>query len=189
MMTVSGKMRVSLLFVLLISSPLLAQDEGVFSKRAVSRDSLLKISRMIIDSARCRVLVTVDENGKPHAREMDPFAPEQDMVIWFGTSPLTRKVTQIEKNPNVAVFYYDSKTLSYVSIEGKAQMVNDSDQKSKHWKDSWKRYYPDREKDFILIKVVPDRLELLSYKYNLLWATESYRPHSLEFNTGDLKTR
>ena len=182
------KMNKCILFVLIfLSSLLLAQDKNIISQSEVPRDSLLKVSRAIVDSARCRVLITVDEYGKPHAREMDPFAPEDDMVIWLGTNPQTRKVKQIQNNPNVSVFYYDPKTFSYVSIEGKALLVNDSDQKLKHWKDYWKVYYPDREKDFILIKVIPDRLEVVSFQYNLFWKTVSYMPHSVDFNTGNVE--
>ena len=148
-----------ILFMLFfISSLLIAQDDTMSMKSTVPRDSLLKISHTIIDSARCRVLITIDENGIPHAREMDPFPPEEDMVIWLGTNPQTRKAKQIEKNPNVVMYYYDSKTLSYVSIQGKAQLVNDSAHKTKYWKDYWNHYYPDREKDFILIKIIPVRL-------------------------------
>jgi general stress protein 26 len=157
-----------------------AQNENITEK--ISRDSLLKVANIIIDSARCRVLVSVDKEGRPHAREMDPFPPEEGMVIWFGTNPNTRKVQQIKDNPNVAVFYYETKGLSYVSINGKAELVNDPAEKAKHWKDYWKRYYPDRDKDMILIKVVPERLEVVSYKYKIFWQSHSFLPQYMEFN-------
>ena len=170
-----------------VQSSLIAQDNNMRSQSTVPRDSLLKLSRTIIDSAKCRVLITTDENGIPHAREMSPFPPEEDMVIWLGTNPLTRKAKQIEKNPNVVMYYYDSKTLSYVSIQGKAQLVNDSALKTKYWKDYWNRYYPDRDKDYILIKIIPVRLEIMSFGHNILWLTESYLPHSVEFDYVDVK--
>ena len=175
------KKAVTLLCVLFLTTiSLYAQNKNITEK--ISRDSLLKVSRIIIDSARCRVLVSVDEEGKPHAREMDPFDPEDGMVIWFGTNPNTRKVKQIKNNPNVAVFYYDTKGMSYVSINGKAELVNDPAEKEKHWKSYWKRYYPDRDKDMILIKVVPERMEVVSYKYKIFWQTESFLPQYIQFN-------
>ncbi len=158
---------------------LFAQNE--FVTAGLSRDSLLKVANIIIDSARCRVLVSVDEEGKPHVREMDPFTPEEGMVIWFGTNPNTRKVKQIQNNPNVAVYYYDTKAMSYVSINGRAQLVNSHEEKEKHWKEYWKSYYPDRDKDMILIKVIPERLELVSYKYKIFWSTDTFLPQYIEF--------
>ena len=177
------KRNVCMFFALLVLTSLLfAQKENRDSKTQVSSDSLLIIARSIIDSARCHVLVTVDENGKPHTREMDPFAPEENMTIWLGTSPKTRKVKQIEKNPNVVMFYYDTKGISYVALEGKARIVNDPAQKAKHLKEYWKLYYPDQDKDYVLIQIVPDIMELISYKHNILGTTDSFLPSSVKFN-------
>ena len=173
------------LFVFILAAflfPGIVTAQNTFRSGEISRDSLLKAARLIVDSSRCRVLVSVDEQGKPHIREMDPFSPDDEFVIWFGTSPNSRKVSQIKNNPNVAVYYYDAKTLSYVSINGKAELVNDPEEKAKHWKEYWKVYYPDRDKDMILIKVVPQRLELISYWYKIFWQSDSYLPQFVEFD-------
>jgi len=173
--------------IMLFCSFLSSQDKNINLTTEVPRDSLLKIAHAIIDSARCRILVTVDESGKPHAREMDPFQPDSNMVVWLGTNPNTRKVKQIEKNPNVVMFYYDTKGLSYVSMEGTARLVDDPAEKTRHWKEYWKRYYADKGRDYILIQVIPSRLEVVSYRHKLFWKTESFLPHSVEFDAGKIK--
>jgi len=155
---------------------IVAQDEQFPPQREVQGDSLLNYARMIIDSSDSRVLITVDETGKPRARTMSPFTPENNWVIWLGTFPTSRKVKQIKNNPNVVVFYYDSKSFSYVNISGTARLVNDPDLKAKYWKEGWKRYYPDRDKDYILVEVNPERLEVCSFKYNLLWDEDGIPP-------------
>ena len=167
--------------VLLFSSfSLTAQDKQYQLQQEISRDSLLTIARTIIDSARSRALITVDENGKPQARTMYVFPPEENMVIWLGTSTESRKVKQIKNNPNVMVFYYDTKGRSYVSLAGKARLVNDPEKKARYWKKSWTRYFPDPDKDYILIEVTPERLEICSYKYKLFWDS-SGKPAFVEF--------
>ncbi|MFC2134905.1 pyridoxamine 5'-phosphate oxidase family protein [Bacteroidota bacterium] len=168
------------LVIILISSSLMAQELLVKDRPEISRDSLLTVARTIIDSARSRTLVTVDENGKPQARTMSPFPPEENMVIWLGTSTNSRKVKQIKNNPNVMVFYYDTKGASYVSIAGQARIVDDPEKKSHYWKKSWTRFYPDPEKDYILIEVTPERLEICSFKYKLFWDSAG-RPAFVEF--------
>jgi len=172
----------SLLFIAFLSLQFstVAQDEQFPPQREVSRDSILIYARMIVDSSNSRVLVTVDESEKPRARIMSPFTPEDDWTIWLGTFPKSRKVEQIKKNPNVVVFYYDSKTFSYVNISGKARLINDADLKAKYWKEGWERFYPDRDKDYILVKVTPERLEVCSFWYNLLWDEDGIPP-SIEF--------
>ena len=175
-----------LILLLLPCTSLIAQDEQFPPQREISRDSLLIYARMIIDSSDSRVLVTVDETGKPRARTMSPFTPEDNWVIWLGTFPTSRKVKQIKNNPNVVVFYYDSKTFSYVNISGTARLVNDPDLKAKYWKEGWERFYPDRDKDYILVEVTPERLEVCSFWYNLLWDKDGI-PQSIEFQVSKAK--
>jgi general stress protein 26 len=149
-------------------------------QQEISRDSLLSVARTIIDSAKCRIFITVDENGKPQARTMSPFPTEENMVIWLGTNPGSRKVKQIKNNPNVIVYYYDTKGLSYVSVSGQARLVNDPDKKAHYWVESWTRYYPDPDKDYILIEVIPKRLEICSFKHKLFWDSTG-KPAFVEF--------
>ncbi len=172
-----------LVLLLLPCTSIIAQTEQFPPQREISRDSLLTYARMIIDSSNSRVFITVDETGKPRARTMSTFTPEDNWVIWLGTFPTSRKVKQIKNNPNVVVFYYDSKTFSYVNVSGTARLVNDPDLKAKYWKEGWERFYPDREKDYILVEVTPERLEVCSFKYDLLWDQDGIPP-SVEFDTG-----
>lgn len=170
--------------LLLSASSLYAQEEKSQANQQLSRDSLLKAARIIIDSSRCQVFISVDENGKPHAREMSPFTPEENWVIFLGTSQGSRKTKQIQNNPNVIVYYYESKGMSYVSVAGIARLVNDPDKKAKYWREGWQRYYPDREKNYILIEVTPESLEVFSYKYKIFWDSKG-APQSVNFVTND----
>jgi general stress protein 26 len=149
-------------------------------QQEISRDSLITVARTIIDSTRVCTFITVDENGKPQARTMSKFQPDENMVIWLGTNPRSRKVKQIKNNSNVMVYYYDTKGRSYVSVAGHAQIVNEPEKKAHYWKKGWTRYFPDPEKDYILIKVTPDRMEICSYKYKLFWDSTG-KPAFVEF--------
>ena len=168
------------LVILLITSSLMGQELLVKDRPEISRDSLLTVAKIIIDSAPSRTLVTVDEYGKPQSRIMSVFPPEENMVIWLGTSTNSRKVKQIRKNPNVMVFYSEPEGGSYVSVAGQARIVNDPEKKAHYWKEGWTKFYPDPEKDYILIEVTPERLEVCSFKYKLFWDSAG-RPAFVEF--------
>ena len=56
--------------------------------------------------------------------------------------------------------------------------------KAKYWKSGWKRFYPDRDKDYVLIEVTPVKLEICSFEYNLLWNPEGL-PASVEFGISE----
>lgn len=163
----------SILVALLFSfSSLFAQENEENVYQEITQDSLLRTARTVIESASCRVLITVDENGKPHARAMAPFPIEDDWVIWLGTTQGSRKTKQIKNNPNVIVYYYEPNGRSYVSLAGKARLVNDPDLKAKYWVEGWDQFFPDREKNYILIEVTPENLEIVSFKHNILWDTK-----------------
>ena len=171
--------RVIFLFTILISSVVLGQ-QGSFKFRELPKDSLLSIALEIIKTDRTCTFITVDDDGKPQARILAYFPPEDDWKIWLGTSTTSRKVAQAKNNPNVMIFFYDPKGRSYVSVAGKARIVSDSELKKKYWKEGWKKYYPDPEKDYILIEVSPERLEICSFKHKLFWDSTG-KPAFVEF--------
>ncbi len=155
-------------FRLLLSIILFITLTQVYGQVSVKNDSIANrlktVAIKIISSARYCALVTIDQQGKPMARTMDPFLPDSNFVIWLGTNPRSRKVQEIKKNQGVCLYYPDPSAGGYVVIQGKAIIVNDETEKMIHWKNEWSAFYKNRDKDFILIKVSPTRLEVLSYK-------------------------
>ena len=169
---------ICLIGLLFVSASLYAQEPAV---QTMPRDSLLIIARTIVDSADCRILVTVDEENKPQAREMSVFPPESDWTLWLGINPRSRKAEQIKNNPNVMVYFYDTMGFSYVSVAGQAELVTDPDKRKKYWKEGWTRFYPDPEKDYILIQVTPERMEICSFQYQLYWDKDNKPIAIIEF--------
>ena len=130
-------------------------------------DSLMAVAREIMKAARYCALITVDESGQPYARTMDPFWPDDDGVIWFGTNPNSRKVKHIRHDSRVVLYYFDSEAPGYVSIAGSARLVNDPKEKALRWKKEWQAFYPDRDNSYLLIAVEPKNLEVVSEKHNI----------------------
>ena len=142
-----------------------------FSQKSINSDysakELIKVGKMIIKDGGICSLITIDKEGIARARAMDGFAPEEDLTIWFGTHSQSRKVEQIKNNPKVSLYYLDKDNSGYVLIHGKAELINDLKTKKKYWKDHWDAYYPDTEKDYLLIKVTPIWIEVLSDKHGI----------------------
>ncbi|MFC2123275.1 pyridoxamine 5'-phosphate oxidase family protein [Bacteroidota bacterium] len=143
---------------------------------------LIKIAREIMISADVCVLITLDENGQPRSRLMDAFPPESDMVVWFGTNRKSRKVIQISANNRVTLFYQDPDKSGYVSIHGKAELVDRQEEKSKWWKEEWEDFYTNRKEDYLLIKVSPEWLEVLSYPHGITGDSITWQPPGVLFD-------
>src|SRR5438093_694786 len=118
-----------------------------------TREQLIAAAREIMTTTRYCALITTDGRGQSNARTMDAFAPDENMIVWFGTNPLSRKVSEIRRNPRVTLYYFDRENQAYVTIQGLARLVNDRAEKARHWKDDWKPFYPDRDKSYLLIEV------------------------------------
>jgi general stress protein 26 len=145
-----------------------------------SRAELIAAAREIMASARYCALITLDSSGGSQARTLDPFPPDENMVVWLGTNPRSRKVAQIRHDPRVTLYYFDREAQAYVTIAGTARLVNDPKEKAKRWKDEWQDFYPDRANDYLLIAVTPAKLELVSVKKGIVGDPKTWKPRSVE---------
>jgi general stress protein 26 len=146
-------------------------------------DVLIKAAREIMTEASTCALITLDEEGRPRVRMMDPFKPENDFIVWLGTNPESRKVDQIKQDPRVTLYYEGRDDSGYVMIHGQAQLVSDKKEKEKWWKPEWSAFYSDRQQGFLLIKVSPQWMEVVSYKYGLVGDSISWEPPGKIFKT------
>lgn len=162
-----------------------AQESG---PKPQTRAELIVAAREIMSAARYSALITLDSAGRPQSRTVDPFPPDENMVIWLGTNPRSRKVAAIRRNPRVTLYYFDREAQAYVTVSGIARLVNDPKEKAKRWKDEWKDFYPDRAKDYMLIRVTPENLEVVSVTKNILGDPHTWKPPSVSFRGRELKT-
>jgi len=149
----------------------------------LSREQLIAEAREIMTTARYCALITVDASGRAQARTMDAFAPDDQMTVWFGTNPRSRKVAEIRRRPRVTLYYFDRENQAYVTIHGIARLVNDANEKARRFKDDWKAFYPDRDKDYLLIEVRPVTLEVVNTKKGIVGDPKTWRPPTVNFGS------
>lgn len=150
---------------------------------APDRAAVIKAAAGVMDRARYCTLVTMGEDGHPQARIIDAFLPDEHMVVWMATTPLTRKVAQIRRDPRVTLVYFDPNTMAYVTLLGRAALVTDAAEKARRWKDDWAKLYTDRNRgdDYLLIKVTPFRLEISADSQGISNDPKTWRPVIVEF--------
>lgn len=140
------------------------------------------VAKEIMTNAKTCALITVDSLNRSRVRMMGTLKPDEDFTVWFGTNPKSRKVVQITKNPEVTLYYTEEGNSGYVMIQGKAEIVNDAKEKEIHWRTDWKAFYPNYPDDYLLIKVTPNWMEVVSYKYNILGDEETWEPAKVVFD-------
>jgi PPOX class probable F420-dependent enzyme len=143
---------------------------------------LLDVARQVMAAARYCTLVTLGADSQPQARIMDPLEPEADMTVWFATNPATRKVDEVRRDPRVTLLYFDPKGPSFVTLLGRASVVDDPAEKARRFKEEWAPFYRDRNRgpDYVLIRVRVHRLEVVSQPHGIVNDPENWRPRSID---------
>ena len=144
---------------------------------------LIDAAREIMIAAGTCALITVDEEGRSRVRAMDPFPPEKDLTVWFGTNPKSRKVSQLRNDPRVTLYYLDSDASGYVMIHGTAELVDDEKEKEKRWKTEWGAFYPNQTEGYLLIKVSPEWMEVISETRGVLGDPATWEPPLVFFDS------
>lgn len=147
------------------------------------RTKLMTAAREIMTSTGTCALITLDSEGRPRARIMDAFLPENDLSVWFGTNPTSRKVSQINNDPRVTLYYAEPNASGYVMIHGKATIVDDEKEKELRWKDAWTAFYPNRSEAYTLIHVSPEWMEVISYAHGIVSDAPNWMPPSVVFES------
>ncbi|RLD19174.1 MAG: hypothetical protein DRI71_12280 [Bacteroidetes bacterium] len=164
-----------LLFPLLVSGQVKLLSDS-------SHAELVKAAREIVTAAGTCTLISIDDEGVARARAMDAFLPDENFIVWFDTNPTSRKVGQIQSNPMVSLYYFDRATSSYVLLHGKAQIVDNVSEKEKHWKKEWEAFYPNYPDGYLLIKVIPIWMEIISESRGITGDPLTWQPPVVWFD-------
>jgi general stress protein 26 len=170
---------VSLSLALSAGAPLAAQ---VQKPDEPSRTQVIAAAKAIMQEARYCTLITVAPDGQPQARIVDPFAPDSTLTLWIATNALTRKVQEIRGNPRVTLLYFNASTFEYVTVIGTATLDTDPQHKASHWKPEWATMYKDQNRgdDYLLLRVRPLRLEVVSTRRGMRNDPKTWRPVIVE---------
>lgn len=139
----------------------------ICAQSSVNRDTMLIAAREIIRETTYCGLVTIDSTGQPQVRTMNPFPANDELITWFATSRTSRKVREIKNNPKVCVYFANHLSAKgYVNIAGIAEVIDDKELLTKMKRDYWNGI-PNWRDIFVLIKIVPETIEVINYKHGL----------------------
>lgn len=171
------------LLVASVAAPVVAQEAT--APPALDRAQLVAAAREIMGAQTFCALITLDDTGRPQVRTMNPFPPEEDMSVWMATNTRSLKVQQIERDPRVVLYYSNhGEAIGYVALHGRAELVDDTQEIRKRKRAYWDQAFPGLQ-NLVLIKVVPERIDVLDYKAGTQPNPETWRPPVITFDAGE----
>ncbi|QEH35800.1 Pyridoxamine 5'-phosphate oxidase [Aquisphaera giovannonii] len=95
------------------------------------------------------MLVTRTAEGKLRGRPMALAEAEPDGTLWFATDRDSAKIDELEKDDQVVVTMQSG--MKYLSLTGRAKVVDDRAKAAQLWKAEWKVWYPGGKDDPALV--------------------------------------
>ena len=120
-----------------------------------------KIREMVKD-VKYAMMTTVTSEGHLHGCPMTTSETSLGAKeIWFIGDKTSESVANIKNNPQVNLSYVSQQDKDYVSINGKAELVDDKDKLDELWSPVYNAFYEQGKEDpnVQLIKVVPHGAE------------------------------
>jgi general stress protein 26 len=141
-----------------------------------------RAAREIAVAARFCTLSTVGTDSLLQARVMDVFPIGEDLVAWMGTHKGTRKVAELARDPRATLSCFDPAGPGYVTFAGRAERVTDAAALAQRFKPEWAPFYEGgaQSRDYLLLKLVPRRVEVVSHAHGLASGPRAWRPEILE---------
>lgn len=123
-------------------------------------DVIAKLGKMI-QGIRIAMMTTATESGELRGRPMATQQADFDGELWFFTDSDSGKVYEIGRENHVNVSYADPGDNRYVSVSGKASVVNDREKVRELWNPIHKAWFPDGPDDpkLTLVKVDVEQAE------------------------------
>jgi general stress protein 26 len=147
---------------------------------------LLDVARTIMEKVKVCFLLAASESGAVSARLMQPFGPEEDLVLWFGASAASRKVQEFERDPRATVAYHLPGEAAYVSLMGRVSVEHDATLRQRYWRESFTAFWPagPAHENYVLLRFAPERVELMHIDEGIAPEPFGLRPAVLKKDAG-----
>jgi len=131
---------------------------------ALEADDLLKIVRATLRDHTFGFLSTLGRD-RVHTRLVEHLAVDDDLGVWLGTSPRSRKVAQVAARPEVTYAVEDREGVGAVTLQARTRIVIGERERTARWRDDLAPFFPGgpRGDDFVLLALRPYRVEVMSF--------------------------
>jgi general stress protein 26 len=123
-------------------------------------ERVVRAARRIIRKKKYCALATLGDDGVD-ARVLQPFPIEDDLVVWMGTSPASRKVQQLRRDPRATLVYEDDRGGRCATLVGHVEIFDDEASRHRWFRPSFFAFFPEGpDGDYVLLRFVPMRIEV-----------------------------
>lgn len=107
-------------------------------------EHVIRVAKELANGSRPGVMATVDCNGTPHIRWMATLSLQEFPHLYALTSPKSRKVEHLIRNPRVSWLFSNDDSSTVVNLSGTATIITDKGAVNRIWRmieDKSKAYF------------------------------------------------
>jgi len=151
---------------------------------------VIDLAKKLADGTRPGIFATVDEQGMPHMRWMATLSLHDWPLLYTITSPVSRKVQHITRQPQVSWMFSNEEMNVVVNIRGKARITNDAGKMQHVWKlleDKSKAYFLSIATDgpgFAVIETEIEDIDCIVPKYDIKFQAHHLSLRSSPYGPG-----
>ena len=124
-------------------------------------EHIAQLSELIKD-VEVAMFTTTGVDGRLYSRPLGTQQVDFDGDLWFATAADSPKVAEISLNPRVNVAYASTSKNTYVSVSGRARIVDDREKIEALWSPAMKLFFPGG-KDDPNLRLIQVRAETAEY--------------------------
>jgi general stress protein 26 len=140
-------------------------SQAKIEREAIDVGRLLAGAVKTIGSVRNCWLATAGVSGGPNFRPMGRLqhhADDNEWKIRFLTDGRSRKASEMRRNSGVAIIYQHDPDDAFVTLIGKATLLENASEDRKRWKSAYDAYFPSEadRANAIFVELDVERMEL-----------------------------
>ncbi|MDQ3036907.1 MAG: pyridoxamine 5'-phosphate oxidase family protein [Myxococcota bacterium] len=97
----------------------------------------------LIEKIEIAMMITRMPSGAMAARPMSTQAKREDVDLWFMTTLESETVADLRADPTITLAYYDDSTREWVSVNGRARLVQDRSVIRERYQADWRAWLGD----------------------------------------------
>jgi len=102
---------------------------------------------------------SVDENGFPTIKAMLVLENESIKTHYFSTNLSSKRAKQFMKNPKAAVYYCNTDEFKGLMLQGRMDVLTDTEHKQMLWREGFEIYYPNgvMDEDYCVLRFTAEK--------------------------------
>lgn len=115
----------------------------------------------LIKGIRIAMLTTTTPDGAMRSRPMATQEADLDGTLWFFAGRSSLVSDDLRHQPQVNVSYADLEGMRFVSVSGRARLVDDPGRAQSLWREEYRTWFPlgIGDPDLVLVRVEPEAAE------------------------------